>query len=182
MRRGALQDVYVCVDDNDAVEENAALLEATVLTVTVQLVPIEGEVDEASDAKSIEDALDLCPCQNADGVVLVDETDAVVLWLAQETLFGVLFVHHAEPHDRERGEDNVVALVDDLLVQCLSTEGGSETEPELRQHEQDVLVEHECGEDCVAPVSLPAVVEKQRLHESELRDCIVGRPRRLHPL
>jgi hypothetical protein len=102
-----------------------------------------------------------------------------VLGVAQELLLEVLLVEEGEPHDGEGREEDVVKLVEPLLVQRLPPEGRSETVPELRQHEDYVLVEDVADKERVPPVGLPAVCEEQVLQEPELPDRVVCRPRRL---
>ena len=82
-------------------------------------------------------------------------------------------VQHGENDDRERCESDIVELIDDWLVQGLSTERGGESVPELRHDEENILVEHVDGQDGVSAVSLTSMVEKKRLEERELRNRIV---------
>ena len=82
-------------------------------------------------------------------------------------------IQHGENDDREGCECDIVELINDWLIQGLSTERGSKSVPELRHDEENILVEHVDGQDRVSAVSLTSMVEKKRLEERELRNRIV---------
>ena len=102
--------------------------------------------------------------------------------MCEQGLLGELFVEDGEPDDWEGGEDGVVALVNDRLVQCLAAEGRREAEPVLGHHEQLVLVEVVHDEDGVAAVRLAPMVEEKRAQELELRDGVIRGTCSLHTL
>lgn len=82
-------------------------------------------------------------------------------------------IQHGENDDREGSESDIVELINDWLIQGLSTERGGKSVPELRHDEENILVEHVDGQDRVSAVSLTSMVEKKRLEERELRNRIV---------
>ena len=80
--------------------------------------------------------------------------------LIQEGLLGEFFVKNSEPHDRERSENGVIALIYEGFVESLAAKSRSEAEPILRHHKQDVLIEHVDGQSGVSAVSLASMVKK----------------------
>ena len=59
----------------------------------------------------------------------------------KEVVAGVLLVEEGEHHYGKGGEGDVIDLEEPLLVEDLAGKGGEKAEPELRHHEQHVLVE-----------------------------------------
>ena len=100
----------------------------------------------------------------------------------QEANFSEFFIKEGEPHYGQGSEDYIVSLVDDGLIECLSTESRAEPEPVLGHHEENVLVKHIHRQDAVPSVSFASMEEYERYQESELRDGIVGGSCRLHTL
>ena len=72
-----------------------------------------------------------------------------------------LLIKHGKDDDRERCECNVIELIDDRLIHGLTTERGSESEPELRHNEKNILVEHIDGQDRVSAIGFTSMVEEK---------------------
>jgi hypothetical protein len=88
------------------------------------------------------------------------DADLEVARVLEKLILKELLVEGRVPHDREGCEENVVELVQPGVVQRLTSEGGIETVPELRQHEHYVLVEDVAHEERVASVRFSTVSEK----------------------
>ena len=56
------------------------------------------------------------------GVASVRNSNPVEVWIVDELLLCEFFIEYGKPHDWESGEDDVIALVEPALIQCLSTE------------------------------------------------------------
>ena len=63
-------------------------------------------------------------------------------WIPVEFLLNKLFIKHGVPQDWDGGEYNIIALINDWLVQGLSTKGGEEAKPVQREDINVVLIEH----------------------------------------
>ena len=168
MRGGALRDPSICIDDNNSVQNTGRHPEAAVLAIRTNLVSIKRQIDDERDEQALEDTLENVPRQLLKIIVLIVEADPIVLGLRIKGPLGKFFIKHSEPHDRERREDNVITLVNERFVQCLSAEGRCEPEPILSHDEKLILVEHVGGEGRIPSVSLPAMVEYEHSEELEL--------------
>lgn len=86
----------------------------------------------------------------------------------------VLEIEEGVVHDGDRGEGNVVQLVDERLVEDLGAEVGVETEDVLWGDIQNVFVESVQNQYRIPSVSFPAMYEHERLQEFELTDREIG--------
>ena len=102
--------------------------------------------------------------------------------LVQESRLGELLVKHCEPHDWERGESNIVALIDDRLIHDLPTKGRCVAEPVLWHDEEIVFVKHEVGSKRVASIGFSTMIEDQGSQVLELGNSVVACPSSLHSL
>lgn len=91
-------------------------------------------------------------------------------------VFIMLKVEEGEIHDRDRGETDVVQLVDKWLIQRLTREGGEETEEILSRYVDHIFVEVVQNKCRVSSVGLSAVYEHERLEVFELADSIICTP------
>lgn len=89
-------------------------------------------------------------------------------------LFVIFPIENSVDHDRKRGEDHVVELVDEGFVEGLSSEGRLEAEEELGGDVEEVFVECIEHKERVSSVSFSSMNEQQWLQELELTNSIIG--------
>ena len=182
MRVSALNDPSIGIDYNDGVYDRGTQPERASCAVTCHTIAVEGHEDEEIHEQAVQHAFEYCYDELLVGVVVVGQSDPVVLRAVVEGALVELLVEHGEPHDWKRREHHVVRLVDKRLVECLPAECRRKAKPEERLHEQLILIEHVVGEHCVTAVSLTSVVEQQGSQILELRDGVVTGSRGLHSL
>lgn len=69
------------------------------------------------------------------------QPDLVKSRVQEKDLFMKFEIEDSEPHDGSTCEDHVVHLIHEGLIESLSTEGGLEGEPILREYKVHILVE-----------------------------------------
>ena len=168
MRVGALNDPSIGIDHDAGVDDRRAQPERASGAVAGNSMAVEGHKCEQVEQQPVEHAFEHCYDKLLVGVVVVGQTNPVVLRVVVEGHLLELFVEHGEPHDWERSEHHVVELIDQWLVQSLSTECRCESKPEKRLHKQLILVEHVVSEGCISTIRLAPMIEKQRPQILEL--------------
>lgn len=136
----------VCNEDADTVDEHTSNPETDVFAVRLVSIllshhPESAEEDEASVDEGVSEPLNEEPCGEASSI----NTNSVKQWVSHEislqlslgqshlhiNIFLVLEVEDAVEKNRQGGHGDIVHLIDQLLVEWLSSEGRVETEVEL---------------------------------------------------
>jgi len=83
-------------------------------------------------------------------------------------------VEHRKPNDRCTCEENVVALVKNIVINCSAAKFAVKTEHPDRDYIEYIFVEHVRNQVSVAAISFSTVTKEKIFQHFELADGIIG--------